>query len=164
LGTKSWYSQRHTDGEGARSYSAILILEDLMSHVSSAITSEYTKREAAYGHMTHKDYDTKPRDLFSYIFGACSGGLLAILLGRLQLTTDAAKAIFLQGLESAAGDGGRRGGGGGGGGGQLDRVVGAVVSTLPLAMREFRDANEARWTGKRGHVQTFRSDHDWCKV
>ncbi|KAH8888996.1 FabD/lysophospholipase-like protein [Thozetella sp. PMI_491] len=65
------------DGGGVSTLSSLLILHDLMKRVA-ALSSDLP------------DGEVLPRDIFEYIFGASSGGLSAIMLGRLKMSVPAA--------------------------------------------------------------------------
>ncbi|KAL8791757.1 MAG: hypothetical protein Q9195_005633 [Heterodermia aff. obscurata] len=60
------------DGGGIKSYSTLLIIQELMKKVR--------KHQKLKVHI--------PRDYFDYIFGSSSGGLIAIMLGRLKMDID----------------------------------------------------------------------------
>lgn len=70
------------DGGGVRTYASLLILKALMDEIN-AIGSEPGKRTS-----DEQGSQLRPRDVFSFIFGSSSGGLIAIMLGRLGMTVD----------------------------------------------------------------------------
>lgn len=63
------------DGGGIRSYSSLLILRALMDEVRSLLPSETAAGEVL-----------RPHEVFDYVFGSSSGGLIAIMLARLNMT------------------------------------------------------------------------------
>ncbi|KAK0512034.1 hypothetical protein JMJ35_005162 [Cladonia borealis] len=79
------------DGGGVRSYSSLLILKALMDEVRSVARASEEKA------ITES---SRPCDVFTYIFGSCSGGLVAIMLGRLNMTEEQCKETFRTYTES----------------------------------------------------------------
>lgn len=63
------------DGGGIRSYSSLLVLRALMDEIRSILDEENTSGELI-----------RPHDVFDYVFGSSSGGLIAIMLARLKMT------------------------------------------------------------------------------
>ena len=70
------------DGGGVRGLSALMILQTLMNHLGD-------QEKAAIGTL-------RPCDYFDIICGTSTGGLIAILLGRLRLTTKQAIDEYLR--------------------------------------------------------------------
>ncbi|KAI1126751.1 acyl transferase/acyl hydrolase/lysophospholipase [Nemania abortiva] len=70
------------DGGGVRSYSSLLILKALMDCVSERLAIDTQIHPDA----AESDNPVDPHEVFDYIFGASSGGLIAIMLGRLKMT------------------------------------------------------------------------------
>lgn len=63
------------DGGGVRSFASLLILEKLMRNIREQVNvSSYTSSEKI-----------KPCDVFEFMFGTSSGGLISIMLGRLRM-------------------------------------------------------------------------------
>ncbi|KAB8276850.1 acyl transferase/acyl hydrolase/lysophospholipase [Aspergillus minisclerotigenes] len=67
------------DGGGMRGLSEILILKDLMIRVQQ---------------RSKLDFTPEPHHCFDYICGTSTGGLIAVLIGRLGKTLDECQAIF----------------------------------------------------------------------
>ncbi|KAI1425594.1 acyl transferase/acyl hydrolase/lysophospholipase [Xylaria sp. FL1777] len=72
------------DGGGVRSYSSLLILETLMAEVRRLHASEQADSDRIPARSNAKSL--QPHDIFDYIYGSSSGGLLAIMLGRLKMS------------------------------------------------------------------------------
>ena len=75
-----------TDGGGIRGYSSLLILEQLMMRVAAwekIINNRDTKVE-----------DLLPCHYFDYMWGTSTGGLIAIMLGRLRMSVSQALAVY----------------------------------------------------------------------
>lgn len=66
------------DGGGVRGLSSLLILQDLMRHINDKI------RHQRHGEETHDSVE--PRDIFDFVVGTSTGGLIAIMLGKLRMT------------------------------------------------------------------------------
>jgi patatin-like phospholipase/acyl hydrolase len=64
------------DGGGVRGMSSLYILKDLMARV---------QRQARIADPTPSTSALRPCDLFDLICGTSTGGLIAIMLGRLQM-------------------------------------------------------------------------------
>ncbi|CAG8252566.1 unnamed protein product [Penicillium olsonii] len=73
------------DGGGVRGFSSLLILRDLMDQLNSA-------------RGTHPP--VKPCDVFDLIGGTSTGGLIAIMLGRLELDVDQCLMAYTELMES----------------------------------------------------------------
>ncbi|KAI1354102.1 acyl transferase/acyl hydrolase/lysophospholipase [Xylaria sp. FL0043] len=71
------------DGGGVRSYSSLLILEALMVEVRRRHAMEQADSDRLPARSGAKPL--QPHDVFDYIYGSSSGGLLAIMLGRLKM-------------------------------------------------------------------------------
>ncbi|EPE02605.1 kinesin light chain [Ophiostoma piceae UAMH 11346] len=69
------------DGGGIRGLSELLILEEIMSRI---------KRDR------NLDYDPLPADFFDLIGGTSTGGLIALLLGRLRLSVPEAREEYVK--------------------------------------------------------------------
>lgn len=94
------------DGGGVRGYSSLLILQRLMKEIgklemesdSGAISSAYSPLVdclpdvslAASPNETRPALEYLPCHYFDYVGGASTGGLLAIMLGRLRMSVDEA--------------------------------------------------------------------------
>lgn len=63
------------DGGGIRSYSSLLVLQALMDEIRSVLAQGTTSSRAI-----------RPHEVFDYVFGSSSGGLIAIMLARLNMT------------------------------------------------------------------------------
>ncbi|KAI0809419.1 hypothetical protein GGR55DRAFT_679769 [Xylaria sp. FL0064] len=70
------------DGGGVRSYSSLLILEALMVEVRRRHATEQADSDRLPGSGAKP---LQPHDVFDYMYGSSSGGLLAIMLGRLKM-------------------------------------------------------------------------------
>ncbi|KAL8872520.1 MAG: hypothetical protein Q9174_001864 [Haloplaca sp. 1 TL-2023] len=77
-----------TDGGGVRGLSSLLLLEQLLQRVVSLL-------EGDPRHDTVSD-TIRPCEYFDLIGGTGTGGLLAIMLGRLRMTLGQCKAIFTE--------------------------------------------------------------------
>ena len=74
-----WLTYRE-DGGGVRGLSSLLILQSLMGYVNSEL------RKLGRTHDTISDL--RPHDVFDLVVGTSTGGLIAILLGKLGLTPE----------------------------------------------------------------------------
>ncbi|KAI1149764.1 hypothetical protein F4825DRAFT_453150 [Nemania diffusa] len=70
------------DGGGVRSFVSLIILQNLMKYVHAALEGLENQLNTASASPV------KPCDIFDFIFGSSSGGLLAIMLGRLEMTVE----------------------------------------------------------------------------
>ena len=66
------------DGGGVRGLSSLLILQDLMAKINSSVKAGRPPGE------THKE--VQPYDIFDLVAGTSTGGLIAIMLGKLGMT------------------------------------------------------------------------------
>lgn len=67
------------DGGGVRSLSQLLVLEELMNRLGSRLGF---------------DEQVKPCEVFDLICGTSAGGLLALMLGRLQMSVGLRIAVY----------------------------------------------------------------------
>lgn len=74
------------DGGGVRGYSMIIILQELMHRT-------YVEIE---GRAPRRDQIPKPCDHFDLIVGTGTGGLIAIMLGRLRLDLETCKELYVR--------------------------------------------------------------------
>lgn len=75
-----------TDGGGVRGYSSLVILEEFMQHVV-----------ALRGETPPQSSDLiRPCEYFDLIGGTGTGGLIAIMLGRLRMTLGQCQEIFTE--------------------------------------------------------------------
>lgn len=75
-----------TDGGGVRGYSMIIILQELMHRT-------YVELE---GKAPRRDQIPKPCDHFDLIVGTGTGGLIALMLGRLRLDLEQCKELYVR--------------------------------------------------------------------
>lgn len=75
-----------TDGGGVRGYSMLIILQELM----------YRTYVECEGHAPRRDQIPKPCDYFDLIVGTGTGGLIAIMLGRLRLDLETCKEVYVR--------------------------------------------------------------------
>jgi patatin-like phospholipase/acyl hydrolase len=68
------------DGGGVRGLSTLLILQDLMSRINTTIR---TQRDSKDSH-----HDVDPHEIFDLVAGTSTGGLIAIMLGKLGMTIE----------------------------------------------------------------------------
>ncbi|GAW26584.1 putative patatin-like phospholipase [Rosellinia necatrix] len=74
------------DGGGVRGYSMLIILQELMHRT-------YVEIE---GKAPRRDQIPKPCDHFDLIVGTGTGGLIAIMLGRLRLDIEQCKELYVE--------------------------------------------------------------------
>ncbi|KAK0121553.1 hypothetical protein ONS95_009843 [Cadophora gregata] len=74
------------DGGGVRGYSMLIIIQELMHRT-------YVEME---GKAPRRDQIPKPADHFDLIIGTGTGGLIAIMLGRLRLDLETCKEVYVQ--------------------------------------------------------------------
>lgn len=74
------------DGGGVRGYSMLIILQELMYRV-------YVECE---GKAPRRDEIPKPCDHFDLIVGTGTGGLIALMLGRLRLDLETCKDVYVR--------------------------------------------------------------------
>jgi hypothetical protein len=77
---------QYTDGGGVRGYSMLIILQELMHRT-------YVETE---GRAPRRDQIPKPCEHFDLICGTGTGGLIAIMLGRLRLDLETCKKVYVQ--------------------------------------------------------------------
>lgn len=75
-----------TDGGGVRGYSMLILLHDFMHKTYSE----------CYGEPPEPDQVPKPCDYFDLIAGTGTGGLIAIMLGRLRMNTKDCMRVYVQ--------------------------------------------------------------------
>lgn len=73
---------RLIDGGGVRGLSSILILKQIMDEINDSRPEE--------------EEDLRPCDVFDLIGGTSTGGIIATMLGRLQMTVDECEAAYLK--------------------------------------------------------------------
>ncbi|TGJ79040.1 hypothetical protein E0Z10_g9733 [Xylaria hypoxylon] len=66
------------DGGGVKSLASLLVLRELMVHINNAATEGQIQSSSRP--------PLKPCEVFDFIYGSSSGGLIAIMLGRLEMT------------------------------------------------------------------------------
>ncbi|PMD14934.1 FabD/lysophospholipase-like protein, partial [Hyaloscypha hepaticicola] len=72
------------DGGGIRGYSTLLMLQAIMDHIRRLETlSQYEQPEETLPAAAYL-----PAHYFNYMVGTSTGGLIAIMLGRLQMNVD----------------------------------------------------------------------------
>lgn len=76
-----------TDGGGVRGYSMLILLHDFMHK---------TYTECHDGEPPEPDQVPKPCDYFDLIAGVGTGGLIAIMLGRLRMNTKDCMRVYVQ--------------------------------------------------------------------
>lgn len=72
-----------TDGGGIRGLSSLLILKDLMRYINESIV---TLEPPEAGSASQEEI--QPHDIFNLVAGTSTGGLIAIMLGKLGMTVD----------------------------------------------------------------------------
>ena len=75
-----------SDGGGVRGYSMLILLHDFMHKTYSE----------CYGEPPEPDEVPKPCDYFDLIAGTGTGGLIAIMLGRLRMNTKDCMRVYVQ--------------------------------------------------------------------
>lgn len=79
-------NEKCTDGGGVRGYSMLVLLQELM-HKTFSETE---------GRAPRRDEIPKPCDYFDLIAGTGTGGLIAIMLGRLRLDLETCKETYIR--------------------------------------------------------------------
>jgi hypothetical protein len=74
------------DGGGVRGYSMLIILQELMYRT-------YVEME---GRPPRRDQIPKPCDVFDLIIGTGTGGLIALMLGRLRMDLETCKELYVR--------------------------------------------------------------------
>lgn len=74
------------DGGGVRGYSMLILLQELM----------YRTYVECEGTAPRRDQIPKPCDYFDLIVGTGTGGLIAIMLGRLRLDLETCKEVYVR--------------------------------------------------------------------
>lgn len=74
------------DGGGVRGYSMLIILQEIMHRT-------YVEIE---GRAPRRDQIPKPADHFDLIVGTGTGGLIALMLGRLRLDIETCKELYVR--------------------------------------------------------------------
>lgn len=74
------------DGGGVRGYSMLILLQELM----------YKTYNAAEGRPPKPNQIPKPCEYFDLIVGSGTGGLIAIMLGRLRLDVETCKEVYIR--------------------------------------------------------------------
>lgn len=74
------------DGGGVRGYSMLIILQELMYRT-------YVEME---GRPPRRDQIPKPCDVFDLIVGSGTGGLIALMLGRLRMDLETCKELYVR--------------------------------------------------------------------
>lgn len=74
------------DGGGVRGYSVLIIIQELM----------YRTYVEMYGKAPKRNQIPKPSDHFDLIVGSGTGGLIAIMLGRLRLDLETCKEMYIR--------------------------------------------------------------------
>ncbi len=74
------------DGGGVRGYSIFIILQEIMHRTFVEIE----------GRAPHRNEIPKPADHFDLIVGTGTGGLIALMLGRLRLNIETCKALYVR--------------------------------------------------------------------
>jgi hypothetical protein len=66
------------DGGGVRGLSSLLILQELMRHINI-----FVRENCPAGHR-----DLRPHDVFNFVGGTSTGGLIALMLGKLGMPVE----------------------------------------------------------------------------
>ena len=74
-------SHSFADGGGVRGLSSLLILQALMIRINENLKVE--------GYLKASDSDLCPQDIFRFAGGTSTGGLIAIMLGKLGMSVEA---------------------------------------------------------------------------
>src|SRR6201996_8232226 len=74
------------DGGGVRGYSMLIILQELMHRTFVELEGRPPRRNEI----------PKPCDHFDLIIGTGTGGLIALMLGRLRLNIDTCKSVYVR--------------------------------------------------------------------
>ena len=77
-----------TDGGGIRGYSTLVILQELMHQI-------YVQTHDGKGPRTPADLP-RPCDYFDLIGGTGTGGLIALMLGRMRMDVESCKDYYVQ--------------------------------------------------------------------
>ncbi|CZT45717.1 uncharacterized protein RSE6_06049 [Rhynchosporium secalis] len=91
------------DGGGIRGLSSLEILKALMDYINEAVQTLETKKQGASDRNGEIDEMwegaqriLQPRDIFDLVAGTSTGGLIAIMLGKLGMTVDDCIATYEQ--------------------------------------------------------------------
>jgi hypothetical protein len=74
------------DGGGVRGLSTLLILQDLMSQINVSLRNLRNPEDP------HRDVE--PHEIFDLVAGTSTGGLIAVMLGKLGMTLDQCIAAY----------------------------------------------------------------------
>lgn len=77
---------RHEDGGGVRGYSMFIIIQEIMHRTFVEIEGRAPRRHEI----------PKPADHFDLIVGTGTGGLIALMLGRLRLDLETCKSLYVR--------------------------------------------------------------------